>query len=153
MKIKIEIDEALTDEEVIIRGPRLSEQISMLQKVVHEAAVQSQGFGLYKGSTEYFIPLSDILFFETEDNGVVAHTNADIYRTRYKLYELEELLPGFFLRVSKSTILNTHCIYSLTRNLTASSVVSFDNCHKQVFVSRNYYKVLVEKLEEKRLHQ
>lgn len=38
------------------------------------------------------------------------------------------------------------------RNLSASSVVAFEETHKQVYVSRNYYKPFISKLEEKRLH-
>lgn len=97
--------------------------------------------------------MNDILFFETADSGVVAHTGNDLYEARYKLYELEEILPGFFMRVSKSTILNTTHIFSINRNLTASSVVAFENTHKKVYVSRYYYKPLIRKLEERRLCQ
>lgn len=32
------------------------------------------------------------------------HTAVDIYETDYKLYELEQLLPGYFMRISKSAI-------------------------------------------------
>ena len=61
-------------------------------------------------------------------------------------------MPVSFMRVSKSTILNTEHIYSISRNFTASSVVAFDGTHKQVFVSRYYYKPLISKLEEKRFY-
>ena len=81
------------------------------------------------------------------------NTGNDLYEARYKLYELEEILPGFFMRVSKSTILNTTHIFSINRNLTASSVVAFENTHKKVYVSRYYYKPLIRKLEERRLCQ
>ena len=90
------------------------------------------------------------MFFETEDKEIRVHTKKEIYDTDYKLYELEELLPGYFMRISKSTIVNLKHVYSITRNLTASSLVEFANCHKQVYVSRNYYKALVERLAEKR---
>ena len=69
------------------------------------------------------------------------------------LYELEELLPGQFMRVSKSAILNTSHVYSITKNLSSSSVVQFRNTHKQVYVSRMYYKPLKCKLEEKRIKE
>ena len=92
-----------------------------------------------------------ILFFETEDNQVFAHTKKDVYQTKYRLYELEELLPGSFIRVSKSTILNVSHVLSIKKNLTASSEVWFEGTHKQVYVSRNYYKQLKQRLEEKRL--
>ena len=107
----------------------------------------------YKEDTEYYLSLDEILFFETEAKEVWVHTTDKMYQTRYKLYELEELLPGHFMRVSKSTILNTNRIYSITRNLTASSVVEFMGSHKQVYVSRYYYKPLKCKLEEKRIRK
>lgn len=152
MKIRIEIDENQTEDEVIIRCRGLTEQVAGIQRAVSEAVGASQKLPFYKGSTEYYLMLDEILFFETDENGIAAHTKKDIYQTRYKLYELEDMLPGFFMRVSKSAILNTNHIYSINRNLTASSVVAFQDTHKQVYVSRYYYKPLISKLEEKRLH-
>ena len=104
----------------------------------------------YKGNTEYYISLENILFFETEESGISAHTVKDVYSVKYKLYELEDILPMNFLRISKSTILNTNHIYSITRNITSASIVEFQHTHKKVFVSRHYYKILQLKLSEKR---
>lgn len=151
MKIRIEIDESVTEDEVIIRSSSLNDQVAAIQKAVSDVVNVSQKFPFYKGNTEYYLTLHEILFFETDETGIVAHTKTDMYQTRYKLYELEDMLPGVFMRVSKSTILNTNHIYSISRNLTASSVVAFAGTHKQVYVSRNYYKPLINKLEEKRL--
>ena len=153
MKIKIEIEEALAEEEVIIRCRGLTEEVAAIQKAVSEISSGTQRFAFYKGNTEYYLTLDEVLFFETDDSGISAHTKTEAYRTKYKLYELEDILPGFFMRVSKSTILNTNHIYSINRNLTASSVVAFSGTHKQVYVSRYYYKPLISKLEEKRLNR
>lgn len=153
MKIRIEIDENLTEDEVIIHCQSLTEEVAKIQKAVSEVINASQKLVFYKGTTEYYLTLDEILFFETAENGIHAHTKEDIYQTKYKLYELEDILPGFFMRVSKSAILNTHHIYSINRNLTASSVVAFSGTHKQVYVSRYYYKPLTSKLEEKRLQK
>lgn len=153
MKIKIEIDEGLEEDEVIIRCRGLTEQIANVQNAVSEIVHTSQKFVFYKGNTEYYLALNEILFFETDSEGINAHTKDNIYQTKYKLYELEDILPGTFMRISKSAIVNTAHIYSISRNLTASSVVAFSGTHKQVYVSRYYYKPLVNKLEEKRLQQ
>ena len=125
MKIKIEIDEGLPEDEVLIRCRGLTEQIADVQKAVSEVINTSQKFVFYRGNTEYYLTLDEILFFETDS----------------------------FMRISKSAIVNTSHIYSISRNLTASSVVAFADTHKQVYVSRYYYKPLINKLEEKRLHQ
>ncbi len=150
MKVRIDIDDSLNEDEIIIRCRKLDENTQKAYNTLVDVTRGSQCLLLYKGNVEYYISLDDILFFETLDHGISAHTGNNVYETTYRLYELEELLPGYFMRVSKSTILNINHIYSISKNLTASSEVQFKNSHKQVFVSRNYYKSLKFRLEERR---
>ena len=153
MKIQIECDDTIEETLVKIQCRELDDTVKRLQQVLTEVAKENQQFVFYKGDTEFYLPLANILFFETDGGTIQVHTKDDIYQTNYKLYELEELLPGHFMRVSKSAILNTGQVYSITRNLSASSVVQFRNSHKQVYVSRMYYKPLKCKLEEKRIKE
>lgn len=150
MKVSIEIDGNLIENEVIIRCSGLDEDIKRIYDILSDAAREVKHPILYKGNVEYYIPINDILFFETSDNCICAHTVDDVYNTTYHLYELEKILPANFIRVSKSTIININHIYSISRNITSSSLVHFMNTHKQVYVSRNYYKDLRFRLEEKR---
>ena len=150
MKIRIEIEDNLKEAEIIIRSSVLSEEVQKIQKAVADVVSMEQRLVFYKGDTSYYLPLEEVLFFETEDNEVYAHTRKEIHRTKYRLYELEEMLPGFFMRVSKSAILNTRKIYSMTKSLPASCTVEFQGTHKQAYVSRYYYKPLKDRLEEKR---
>lgn len=150
MKINIEFDTNLTENEITIRCTSINDEVQKIQEALSGIIASSKPFICYQGETEYYLSITDILFFETADGGVKAHTAHQVYDTRQKLYELEESLPGFFMRVSKSTILNTEHIFSITKSLTASSVVEFLGTHKQVYVSRHYYKPLKFKLEEKR---
>lgn len=151
MKISLEVEETLSENEIIIRCNSPGEEIYALMNTIQKSVAASDNFVGYKEDREYFLRLNDILFFETEDGLLWAHTKNDMYSIRYKLYELEELLPGFFMRVSKSTILNTHHIYSIGKNITSTSLVQFRNSHKQVYVSRYYYKPLRLYLEERSL--
>lgn len=150
MKIKIEFEENLQEEEIIIRCNSLTEKIQKIQKTLSEVENTKEKMILFKNETEYYLNLEDILFFETGLHGIEAHTIDNIFQCKFKLYELEEILPGSFMRISKSAILNTNKVYAINRNLTASSVIEFKNTHKQVYVSRNYYKPLKNKLEEKK---
>jgi len=104
----------------------------------------------FKGKTEYYLTLDDILFFETEEGTVYAHTKDDTYQVGERLYRLIDLLPSNFIRVSKSTILNINPILSINKNLASSSLVMFKNSHKQIFVSRHYFHSLQEKLKERK---
>ena len=57
------------------------------------------------------------------------------------------------MRISKSCIVNLDYIYSITRNLTASSVVEFVGSSKRILVSRSYYKALMERLRVRKLQE
>ena len=149
MKIRIEMV-APGDEEIIVRVSELNETVGRIQKAGSEITSGKSTLTLYKNDTQYYIELNQILFFETTGNSICAHTAKEVFTTKSKLYELMEILPPSFMRVSKSTILNTKHVYSITKNITASSEVEFKNTHKKVYVSRNYYKDLISKLEEKR---
>ncbi len=150
MKVRIDIDENLNEGEIIIRCSKLDEKTQKVYDALMDIAKEARHLMLYKGNVDYYFPLEKIIFFETADNCISAHTVDNVYETTYRLYELEDLLPGYFMRVSKSTILNVNHIYSISRNLTASSEVQFMDTHKQVYVSRYYYKSLKCRLEEKR---
>lgn len=150
MKVRIEVDSDLQEECIVIHCRELDERIINIQKALDVQSEKNRSVFLKKRDTDYYLPLEEVLFFETENKEIRAHTREDIFESEYKLYELEELLPGSFMRISKSTIVNLNQIYSITRNLTASSRIEFSGCHKQVYVSRHYYKALVERLEEKR---
>ena len=149
LKIRIEMSEGV-QEEVVIRCREITPEIIRLQQLLSGESDRSNQFLLYKGDTEYYLNVNDIIFFETEGNAVMAHTKNDMYETRRKLYELGELSGGRFQRISKSAIVNVDKVYSIKRNVTSSSAIEFQGTHKQIYVSRAYYKVLREKLEEKR---
>lgn len=150
MKIIIEVDENCDEEEIVIRCKELNSTVKNIQNKITEINVSNQELILYRDKKEYYIDPADILFFEAEDNIVWAHTIDDIFQTKYKLYELEKILPWFFLRISKSSILNTNKIYSITKNITSASKVEFRNTPKNVYVSRSYYKMLMQRLKERR---
>lgn len=151
MKITVEIDDNLTEDEIIIHCRELNDGVIAIQKRISEAVMSEMKLGVTKGDREYYLDLSEILFMETADSAVAVHTRGHIFETKLKLYELEEMLPGSFLRVSKSTILNTAKIRAIHKNIAGASEVEFDGTNKRAFVSRSYFKLLTNKMEEKRL--
>lgn len=150
MKIRIEVEDNLIEDEVIIRCSKLDSDIQRISQIISELTGSEQKLSFYKDDKEYYLPLDDILFFETNNNIIDAHTIDNMYHIKYRLYELEECLPRNFIRISKSTILNSNHVYSISHNITSSSIVQFYKTHKQVYVSRYYYKYLREKLNERR---
>ena len=116
MKIRIEVDDAISDEEVIIRCREISSTIQTLQQTLLQS-LQKVKLVFYKNNVEYYLPVSSIYFFETAQTTIDAHTKDDVYKIKYKLYELEDLLPRSFVRISKSTIINVDFVYSIDKNL------------------------------------
>lgn len=151
MKIKVETDPNITEDEIILHCKELNEETITIQKRIAEIIQAGLKLTVVRGDQEYFLELKEILFFETAGVTVAVHTTNQIYETHLRLYELEKMLPGNFLRVSKSTIINTDKIRSIRKNIAGASEVEFDSSAKKAFVSRSYFKVLTNKLEEKRL--
>ncbi len=150
MKIRIEIDETAQEDEIIVKCRELNDNVRRIQQAVTEISDRNE-IEFFKDGTEYFLPVESVLFFETAGNLINAHTADDVFQVKFKLYELENILPGYFVRVSKSTILNIRHIYSIEKNITSSSLVRFSKTHKQVYVSRNYYRFLKQRLSERRI--
>lgn len=149
MKIRIEISDS-QDEEVIIRCKERTEKIRLLEQTIENVVRSDNLLVLYIGNTEYYISKKDILFFETYDGKVCAHTKERMYMTNYKLFELEDIMPSYFVRVSKSVIVNVKMISSLCRELTGNGEITFTDCDKNTYFSRGYYRILKDKIEEVR---
>lgn len=147
MKLRIEVHDGSEEDEVIIRCGQVDEKVQKLQALILSMSAPKLMF--YKDRQELFLPLEKILFFETEGEQVFAHTANDAYRVKYRLYELETILPHYFTRIGKGTIVNTTQIYAINRNLTSMGQISFDGTHKQVYVSRHYFGSLKEKLTKR----
>lgn len=152
MIIRIEIDENIEENEVIIRCKKFDKTTQAIHTSIGQLT-KNVNLVFYKNNVEYYFNLSSILFFETADSSIDAHTAHDVYKIKNRLYELEKILPNNFVRISKSTIINIDYIYSIDRNLTSSSCISLSNTHKQVYVSRIYYKILKNRLDERRNYE
>ena len=148
MKIRIELDDGLYEIEVIIRAGQLSAELEQIQQALSQ--VNRPQLVFYKGNREYFMDLTDILFFETDGSRVFGHSRDNAYEVKFKLYELEDCLPPYFCRISKSSIVNTRSIYSLEKSFSGTSIIRFYDTVKQIHVSRHYYQLLKEKLRETR---
>lgn len=144
MKLKIIEDISLDDDEVTLICKRITPEIKDLITLF-----QSDTLLGYRRGQEVMIPLHDIIFFETENELVYVHTKGEHFETKYRLYELENLLPTSFCRISKSGIVNTQQITAMEKSLTSNRVLTFKDSHKIIYVSRKYYPILKEKLTER----
>jgi len=149
-KVHIEVTPDGT-EEIIIRCASIGpEELRLKAAIERELSPEGQSLALEIGDNEYIVPISELLFFESDGSRTAAHTRSRMYYTPLKLYELENILPGSFMRVSKSCVLNINAVNVLQKDLTGICRVGFRNSEKAVYVSRMYYKPFRERLFELR---
>ena len=153
MKVRIELVEDIQEDEVLIRCGRVDDSIKKIHQYILAQSSQNTKITFYKKNEEYYFPMDEVYFFETEGEHIYAHTKDDEYRIKHRLYELEELLPRHFARASKSAIVNIKKVYSIARNITASSLITFIDSHKNMYVSRYYYKELRQRLNERSTYE
>ena len=148
LKIRTEISDS---EEIIIRCRKRTDKIISLESAI-EAAIRGENeISLFSDGVEHFVPKSSILYFESSEGKVYAHTADCIYTTPHKLFELESIMPSSFTRVSKSTIANIAEISYLRRELVGNGEMGFRRSDKKVYFSRAYFKLLQYKIDEMRL--
>lgn len=145
MKIKI-IEDPDLDDDIVIYTKSISPEIERFVDSFNRGAIIAQ-----HREKDIQIQLEEILFFETESDGVIVHMSRDYFPTKYKLYELQELLPSHFMRISKSCIINLELVSGYERSITSSRTIFFINSDKTTFVSRMYYSQFKDQLIKRSL--
>lgn len=149
MKIELIIDQEIEDEVITIRCKEYSDDIRRIHNLLQQfESKQKRIVGVNQG-TEYYLDLKTISFFETDADFVFAHTTKNDFIIKQRLYELEKVLPHYFMRISKSTILNLNYLYAIEVTLGGPHKIALQNTDKVVYVSRKYYPVLKERLKER----
>ena len=99
------------------------------------------------GDRLYEIAVSDVCYIETVDNKTFLYTSDNVYETRQKLYELEELLKEkHFLQVSKSTLLNLMKVEAIKPSLNSRFLAELSS-GEQIVISRKYVPNLKKALK------
>ena len=80
-------------EEMEIRCHEITEEIKEIVTFVKTR--QGQLTGIQEGK-QYEIPVLDVCYIESVDNRVFLYTSKQVYETKQKLYELEELLKEIY---------------------------------------------------------
>lgn len=131
-------------EQVEIRCHEITEEVREIVAFVKTR--QGQITGVQEGR-QYEVSMSDICYIEAVDNKVFLYTQKQVYETKQKLYELEELLKEkYFLRVSKSLLLNLMKVQSIKPALNGRLMAVLHN-REEIIVSRKYVPELKKALK------
>ncbi|MFC3932772.1 LytTR family DNA-binding domain-containing protein [Streptococcus dentapri] len=98
-----------------------------------------------QGKELIFLKVAEIIFIEISDRKTFVHTRDKIYRSRLNLQECLKQLPDYFMQIGKSQIANIIEIASINKSLSSTPRITFHQSEKSTWVSRKYYKALLNK--------
>lgn len=112
MKLLLRKSPEIAEIEVEVRYRERTSEVDNLVKVISQSQETISGIR-ENGDTEQ-IYIADIYYIEAVDRDVFAYKAKDVYKIRKTLYELEEdLREKYFVRISKSTIVNIKVVKSI----------------------------------------
>ena len=140
MKFRLIIDNT-GEEEVTVRArssSRLTEQIEALV-LAQEGTDQVTA---YTEDEVRMLKFSDIECVTVLDGKTWAiDTQGNRYRLKMRLYELEQLLPSFFIRINKSALANEHRLERFSASFSGAVDAVF-RCGYREYVSRRCFAVI-----------
>ena len=143
MKITIEEIGKEQEEEMILRCHELNtDMLHLLQSL----KATKNGLVGIKGEEIHRLSMDDIFYFEVVDNRAFFYCRENVYESKLKLYEFEQLCKdSSFFRASKSMILNTDKIDFVAPSFSGRFEATLQNGEK-VTVSRQYVSILKKKM-------
>lgn len=143
MKLTIDKNELYLDPEIIVKCKEIDD---VLQDIISYIGIADKKMVGEVDGELFFIPLNNILYFESVDKIVYIYTDKQVYRSSAKLYVLEEQLADtYFSRVSKTTILNLKKLNSVRSAKNAKLEGLLINKEK-ILISRQYVAEIKKRL-------
>ena len=122
-------------EQMEIRCHEITEEIREIVTFVKTRQGRLTGI---QEERQFEIPVPEVCYIEAVDNKVFLYTPKQVYETRQRLYELEELLKEkYFLRVSKSMLLNLMKVQAIKPALNGRFAAVLRS-GEEIIISRKY---------------
>ncbi|MCR5507800.1 MAG: LytTR family transcriptional regulator DNA-binding domain-containing protein [Lachnospiraceae bacterium] len=142
MKVTINKTDSYEKESAVITAVAVTEDIRNAADILRG---NGASIPVISGSDTLMIGTSSIYYIESVDKRTYVYTKGECHETRYRLYELEEILGTGFLRCSKAMIVNIKKIRSVRAELNARLSAELLN-GERLIISRGYVKDLKKKL-------
>ena len=145
MKVKLDIDQQYTEEQMIIEAPTLSSKVQKVQDFVQSLNQKETLKGKFEDQV-YLVEIHKIQRIYIENRKVLAETDSRTYALDIRLYQAVEILPASFIQISQSEIVNIDAISHL--KLTSNGLIEiYLKNDSFTYSSRRYLKAIKEKLE------
>lgn len=145
MKIKINTNISKEYKEVVltINTPELNDEVEKIIKYISNIDIIPSQIVANKDNKIYFIDLEKIVCFFSKDKYNYIRTSEGIYRLKYKLYELEELLDTKnFIRISKSCIININQVECFDTSILGTIIVKLKDNTQEIVSKRNVSRIM-----------
>lgn len=143
MRYSIAIEPQIPECHVEIHCSQVNREVEgILQALVlTETTVAGQA-----GAETRFIPVSQVLYFESVDDKTYLYTQDEVLSCDLRLYQITEKLDDVgFVRISKSVVANLHHMYAIRRERNRTLTAEMSN-GERVQVSRTYLQEIQRKL-------
>jgi len=142
LKIIIEEPPVGAEERIIVQCHNISPE---LLNMLNSLKTPSNMLIGYIDNDIHRVSPSDIFYFEAVDKKTFIYCERDVYESKLKLYELEEMAMKDFFRISKSVIVNLSKVKSIIPSFSGRVEAVLTNKEK-VIISRQYVSELKEAL-------
>lgn len=147
MHFQLKIDKE-KPELVLVRAHRRSELVNQLEALVTKGVEEDQLTG-YTEDDLRLLRFAEIQCITVDDGHAVAVVSEnEIYRLKQRLYELEELLPQSFIRISKSALANEKHLVRFTAGFSGAVDAVF-RCGWKESVSRRCFAEIKRRVNGK----
>lgn len=136
MKVRIELKENLKEPCAVIYAARVDEEVSQLAALIGGSR-KEDFLVLLQGEKYVVVHPDEIYMVRIENQGVVLYGKDQIYRSKLRLYEMEERLGDAFFRISKTTLVNLRRIDSVEPSFGGTMYLKLKNGCKDS-ISRKY---------------
>ncbi|MBQ6018452.1 MAG: LytTR family transcriptional regulator DNA-binding domain-containing protein [Clostridiales bacterium] len=143
MKVRFEQVDSPEKEEAVIRAQSQTEDIKAAIDLLEG---NERKIPLLKDGNNVFVETSALYYMESVDKKTFVYSRSGCYETRLRLYELEETLGDYFLRVSKSMIVNLKKIKCVRSDISGRMEATLLNDEK-IVISRGYVKEIKRRLD------
>lgn len=143
MQVSFEQVEDKQLEGAVIRATEINKEI---QNAIDLLEGNSDSIAGIKDGIKYLCKTSAIYYIESVDKRTYFYTKDECYETKYRLYELESMLGGYFTRCSKAMIINLRKLKNVKSDLGGRLEATLLN-DEQVIISRGYVKEIKRRLD------
>jgi DNA-binding LytR/AlgR family response regulator len=141
MRIIIEEPDSGEEDSVIVRVKQLTPDIQRAISILKNP----DSLTVFDGEKASRLALAGICYIESVDLKTFLYTDKEVFRSKQKLYEIEELLSGTsFFRAGKALLVNCDKITTVAPDFNGRFTAVMTSGEK-VIISRQYVPVMKER--------